>query len=98
MPLERRQIEQALATKGFDLEEGAKHRRFLLLIDGKKTGVATQVSRGSGKKYKTLSDELVSRMAKQVKLTKKEFEDFVSCAMDEASYKKLVQEQRGVEV
>ena len=55
------------------------------MVDGRYTGITTKTSRGSAK-YKTLGDDLVALMAKQVKLTTKEFCALVECTLSGAAY------------
>jgi hypothetical protein len=73
MPLERSAVAAALTFKGFKPIEG-DHTFFIYYSEsGKKSPVRTRTSHGSG--YKDISDGLVSQMAKQCKLTTKEFKD-----------------------
>jgi predicted transcriptional regulator len=79
MPLERRDVEASLERKGFVLAE-RDHRFFAYhTIAGHKTSVWTKTS--SGTSYKTLSDDLISKMAKQCGLTNKQFKDLVACPL-----------------
>ena len=80
MPLDRADILAALQAKGFDLEQKNRDHDFLFFRHrGLTTAVYTKLSRGS--RYKTIDDSLVSRMSKQVRLTKREFENLVSCSL-----------------
>jgi len=81
--IERDDIEQALAQKGFQLEEG-DHRFYRLYVAGKKTSICTKVSRG--RNYKTLGEDLVSLMAQQMKLTAKQLREFVDCSLSHEGY------------
>jgi hypothetical protein len=85
--LERDDVETSLKKKGF-LEEDGDHRFYKLMVEGKYTGIMTKTSRG--KKYKTLSDDLVSLMARQLKLTKKQFVDLVNCPLTLDEYVALL--------
>jgi hypothetical protein len=79
MPLERSEVEAGLERKGFVAVE-RDHRYFTYhTIAGHKTSVWTKTSRGTG--YKTLGDDLVSKMAKQCGLTSKQFKDLVVCPL-----------------
>jgi predicted transcriptional regulator len=79
MPLERRDVEAGLENKGFVLAE-RDHRFFTYhTIAGHKTSVWTKTSTGTS--YKTLSDDLISKMAKQCGLTNKQFKDLVACPL-----------------
>lgn len=84
MPRNRDDVTSALQRKGFQ-QDGGDHEFFIYRnLDGKKTMKKTKVSRGSS--YKTLSDDLLSKMSKQIGLTKKLFMDFVDCTLDQKTY------------
>ncbi len=89
--LERDDVEAALKRKGF-VQDDRDHRYFKLFVGGKYTAIFTKTS--TGKKYKTLGDNLVSHMARQVKLTGKQFKALVDCSLSAADYVLLLQ-QRG---
>lgn len=87
MPLDRSDIEKALKAKGFILRDrpGDDHRYYDYNTKaGLKSTVFTKVSLGS--KYKTLDDSLVAKMAKQLKLSKREFENYVQCTLTHDQY------------
>jgi hypothetical protein len=84
MPLERGVVAAALTFKGFKSIEG-DHTFFIYYSQaGKKSTVRTKTSHGSG--YKDIADHLVSQMAKQCKLTTKEFKDLVDCPLSRQEY------------
>ena len=85
--LERSDVEAALAAKGFVRQDRA-HRHYLLHVAGRYTGIATMVSTGTG--YKTIGSPLVSAMAKQVKLTAKQFCELVECTLSGAAYVEIL--------
>jgi len=92
MPLARDDIESALLRKGFRQKQ-ADHRKFhFWTTDGKKTAIFTKTSHGS-KKYKTLSNDLVAAMARQLRITKKEFVSFVECEIGHDEYEALLAER-----
>ena len=92
MPLKRRDIRSSLKRKGFVEDTDGRHISLSYeMKDGRKCGVRTFVSHGS--KYKDLNDDLVGKMARQVKLQKKEFEDLVSCSMKRAEYEEIIKER-----
>lgn len=75
----------ALESKGFKLSQGNRDHDFLFFgHQGITQAIFTKVSRGSA--YKTLGDPLLSKMSRQVKLTKGEFLDLVDCPMSEHEY------------
>jgi predicted RNA binding protein YcfA (HicA-like mRNA interferase family) len=86
--LERDDVEASLAKKGFAKETNKDHRYFRLLHGGRVTGIYTKTSHGSG--HKTLSDGLVSRMAKQLNLQTKEFVQLVDCSLSAEDYLALL--------
>jgi hypothetical protein len=90
--LARDVVEAGLLKKGFVLEDSGKdHRYYKLHLNGKYTGIVTKVSRGSG--YKSLGNDLVSMMARQVKLKTAEFCDLVQCPMSAEKYVETLRER-----
>lgn len=81
--LERDAVESSLVRKGF-VESGGDHRFFKLMHEGRYTGICTKTSRGSS--YKVLNVGLVSQIAKQLKLTTKEFVELVECPLTAEAY------------
>lgn len=88
--LERSAVEAALDAKGFTLEE-RDHRYYFLFVDGKRTGIYTKVSTGTN--YRTLRDPLVALMAKQLKLTAKQFRELVECKLTAGGYVEILRGQ-----
>ena len=90
MPLERKAVENALTLKGFQQLVGDHTFFIYYAASGKKSPVRTKTSHGSS--HKDISDVLVSQMAKQCKLTTKEFKSLVECPLSRAEYEtKLVE-------
>ena len=89
--MNRADVEGGLAKKGFRDTGGKKHRVYKLIVGGFETGVMTMVSRGT--KYKTLGDTLVSRMAKQLSLTKAQFVDLVNCPLSHEGFVNILKKQ-----
>jgi len=88
MDRKRDDIVSALTRKGFK-KEGGDHEYFIYWnLDGKKTIKKTKVSRGSS--YKTIGDDLLGKMSKQVGLTKKLFLELVDCTLDQSGYERQV--------
>ena len=84
MPRDRDNVVSSLTRKGFK-KEGGDHEYFIYYnLVGKKTIKKTKVSRGSS--YKTISDGLLSKMAKQVGITKPLFLELVDCTLDQTKY------------
>jgi hypothetical protein len=83
MPLKIRDLESSLPNKGFVAEDQKKHRYFKFKYQDKDWGISTFVSHGE----KEIKDPtLIARMAKQVKLSKKKFEDLVACPLTFDAY------------
>ena len=84
MPLDRRTVEASLLAKGFKKVEG--DHSFFIFHDkeGKKSPVRTKTSHGTSSKQ--LDDSLVSKMAKQCRLTNKDFKDLVNCPLSQDAY------------
>jgi predicted RNA binding protein YcfA (HicA-like mRNA interferase family) len=87
MPRKQADVEKSLKAKGFSLGTG-DHNYFLYVSKaGKKTAVFTKTSHGS----KEISDNLLAKMARQVKLSRSDFDLLVDCPLDRDAYeKKLV--------
>jgi hypothetical protein len=86
MPLARAAITSALQAKGFALEPKRDHEYYFYVGEGKQTeAIYTKVSTGSS--YKTLGDDLVAKMARQLKLTKPQFTNFVNCPLTREEYR-----------
>jgi hypothetical protein len=74
-------VDAALRQKGF-LPHNGDHVYYYLYVDGKKTVVRTKISHGE----KEIGDNLLSLMARQVKLTKKLFGDLIDCPLTHDQY------------
>ena len=80
-----------LTKKGFVERPGGKHRSLnYVTLDGKRSTITTHVSRGSG--YKVLSDNLISPMAKQCCLSKKDFVQFALCKISQEEYELMMRQ------
>ena len=83
---DRETIERGLLKKGFVKKIGGDHHRYILLSrDGKKTSVHTKTSRGT--QHKRIEAPLIALMARQCRLSTKDFVDFVDCPMTEEAYR-----------
>jgi len=91
MQRDKRLVEASLVTKGFEQKDGDHHYYFYCSVVGKKTAVFTKTSHTL--KMKTISDELLSQMARQCKLTKQQFLDLVDCPMNRETYEKILASQ-----
>jgi len=87
MPLERDAIEASLLKKGFVMTSG-DHRFYELVVLGKKTGVGTKISMGTS--YKTYSDSLLAKIAKQLNITKSQLVELVNCPLSATDLQRIL--------
>lgn len=90
MSLERTLVMDNLPKKGFVEQDDRDHIFYHFHHDGKKTHIRTHVSHGS--KYKTLGNDLVGQMAKQCKLTSKNFRGLAECNVSHQDYINLLKD------
>lgn len=76
-----KKLRGALLRKGFD-EVNSHHHMFFFMVGGKKTSVRTRLSH-SGTEY---GDNLLSQVAKQMRLKKAELLDFIECTFTHEKY------------
>jgi len=87
--LKARHVDQALISKlGFERHD-SHHRIYRLYLDGQLLA-RTFISHGR----RELSHFHVGQMAKQIRLSRREFLDAVACPMDQESYYTLVRQRR----
>jgi hypothetical protein len=84
MPRKRDQIISSLTKKGFRQDDGDHINLIYVRQDGKTSSKRTKISRGTS--HKEVSDINLGLMAKQIGLTKRQFEQLVDCPMDRATY------------
>ena len=70
-------IANSLLKKGFE-EKHSSHAHLIFFIDGKKTSIFTFISHGK----KEISNDLMHKMARQLKLSYKQFCELVDCSMN----------------
>lgn len=93
--MERVDIEAGLCRKGFKIDEKRDHNFFFYWTEeGQKTPVRTKTSKGS--KYKRLDKTLVASMARQCKLTRKQFADLIECPLSRQEYERILKEDGGI--
>ena len=84
-----RVVEAALCRKGFLKESDGDHiRYFFPNTAGTDWIVRTKISHGM--MGSTLDAWLLSQMARQIHLTKKQFLELIDCILDEASYRTIL--------
>ena len=85
MPKNAKDVAAGLEKKGF-LRENSKDVHYRLYVDGKKTIVYTMISHGE----KQIHDGLLGTMSKQVKLTRKQFNDLIDCPLKLEDYVEIL--------
>ena len=90
MPRKARRVESALLAKGFHRLD-SKHLKFRYhRLDGGRTAVRTVMSHGGNR---DVADALLSRMARQCGLSRREFERLIDCPMSQEQYEDLLRER-----
>lgn len=89
MPRDRSDILSSLTSKGFELKQGKRDHYVLFFThDGRVQPVFTKLSRGS--QHKTVDDSLLGRMSRQLKISRKQFDELVDCPMTAKDYQDLL--------
>ncbi len=89
MPIERRDLERTLRSLGFS-QDNREHRKFFLRKNGKTIAV-TMTSYGSG--YRTLSEDLVSTVARQIHVNRRFLHELVQGSKTREDYLNRLREQ-----
>jgi hypothetical protein len=76
-------ISRALTQKGFVEDDKRDHKYYFFHFKEKKTQIYTKISHSA----RDVSSNLLSAMARQVRLTTPEFYQLVDCEMDAATYR-----------
>lgn len=82
MPRKQNDVEKSLLAKGFRAREGDHSYFNYYSRAGRKTAVFTKTSHGA----REIDDNLLSRMAKQCKLSNKDFGLLIDCPLDRETY------------
>ena len=93
MPRKQSEVEKSLGVKGFQPAKGDHNYFHYYSKAGKKTRVFTKTSHGS----REIDDSLLSCMARQVKLSRSDFDRLIDCPLDRDTYEKKLIEQGVVE-
>ena len=89
MEVKARKVAASLKKKGLvELERGS-HRHYRLMIDGKKTGVGTMMSRS----VRDLGTPYLSTMAKELELSYAELLDLIDCPLTAEAFVALLNER-----
>lgn len=87
MPRKQADVEKSLLKKGFQAGGGDHNYFFYYSIAGKKTVIRTKTSHGAHE----IGDNLLAQMAKQCRLSNKDFSLLVECPLSRDNYEaKLV--------
>lgn len=87
-------ISRALTKKGFKKSEGTKHSFFSFYnASGRKTPVYTRVSRGTSE----LRTPILRAMAQQLRLSLRDFEKLITCALEQRDYESLLRSNGHIE-
>lgn len=88
MTFKKRDVEQALESKGFERREN-DHSFFIYHTKGgRKTSVRTKTSHGRG--GRDIGDPLIKNMAEQCKLNMQKFKDLVECPLSREEYEDML--------
>jgi hypothetical protein len=90
MPREKRTVESSLQKKGFVLKKRDHNFFIYWTISGLKSNILTKTSHA--KQPKDISDNLLSRMAKQCYISRPDFLNLVDCSLTREAYEKLLYE------
>ena len=92
-PIEPDKIISSLIKKGFQEEEKRTHKQLRLYVDGKKTSISTNISRGS--KYKEYGMDLLRLMTKTLGLSvTHQLVDLIECPMSYDQYVSLLRDNK----
>lgn len=85
MPRERAAIVSSLTSKGFALRPGNRdHDYYFFSHAGLTRAVFTKVSRGTA--FREYNDGLLSKMSRQLQLTRSQLNDLIDCPLDSPGY------------
>lgn len=93
MPRKQGDVEKSLLAKGFRAREGDHCYFNYYSKAGKKTVVFTKTSHGA----REIDDNLLSRMARQCRLSNKDFGLLIDCPLDRDAYESRLVAQGAVE-
>lgn len=89
MTLPKIKIQSSLRRKGFEEDVSRRHIVYeYQTLNGNESGISTYISHGS--KSKDVSKKLCAQMAKQCKLTTKDFGRLINCDMNQDEYENKI--------
>lgn len=77
MPRKQADVEHGLKNKGFLVADSHHHYFIYYSLEGKKTSVKTKTSHGQ----REISDDLIAKMARQLKVSRSVFLNLVDCPL-----------------
>jgi predicted RNA binding protein YcfA (HicA-like mRNA interferase family) len=81
VPKDSKEVSAGLQKKGFAAREG-DHTFYHLIVNGKKTVINTKISHGE----KEIGDKLLGMMARQLRLSRRDFLNLVDCPLSLDEY------------
>ena len=84
-----RVVDSALTKKGFDRTKDGDHLRYYF-FDRQTGATLSQTKISHGTFSETIGTPLISQMARQLRLTKKQFLELIDCTMDEDGYRLMI--------
>lgn len=79
-------IDRSLRKKGFQCDDTSNHIRYRLYVDGKKTPIHTMISHNR----RPIPDNLLSSMARELRITRAELQDLIDCPLTEEAYVRIL--------
>ena len=87
MPRKARVVERGLLRKGFTRTD-THHRRFHYFgVNGSETEVSTYMSQGADR---DISDRLLAEMARQLHLSRRQFDQLIDCELSQANHEAVM--------
>ena len=88
-PRKTREVTRGLKRKGFQ-PSNKDHRYFYLYVEHEKTYIRTKVSHGQTE----IDDDLLGAMARQLHLTRSQFDDLVICPLSGKQYISILRDRQ----
>jgi len=87
MPLKARRVISAMERKGFKRSNSKDIRYIYYLRNGQKGSRSTMVSHNE----REIDEELLSRMSRQMGLTREQLGQFVECSLSQDAYERIAE-------
>ena len=88
-PRKARRLESALLAKGFRFQDSRHRKLYYYTVNGQRSPVSTLLSHGGNR---DVDDRLQAEMARQCRLSRREFDDLIRCPMSRDSYEARLRE------